>query len=88
MTGDSKEKDQKKTGRRVISLEESKDPEHLRRLGFGTEFIKIVQGIDPEEAERRQTQEKINNGNIGRGNVKRVKAARENLLAWIEKTYG
>jgi len=37
---------------------------------------------------KEQTQQKIDNGNIGRGNVKRVKAARENLLAWIEKTYG
>ena len=37
---------------------------------------------------KEQTQQKIDSGNIGRGNVKRVKAARENLLAWIEKTYG
>ena len=59
MTGDSADKEQKKTSRRVISLADSKDPEHLRSLGFTTEFIKIVQNIDPDEAERRQTQEKI-----------------------------
>lgn len=59
MTGDNANTEQKKTGRRIISLDEGKDTEHLRKLGFSTDFIKTVQSIDPGEAERRQTQEKI-----------------------------
>jgi len=59
MTGDNADKEQKKTSRRVISLGESKDEKHLRNLGFKSDFIQIVQSIDPDEAERRQTQERV-----------------------------
>lgn len=59
MAGEDKSKEQKKTGRRIISLEESKDEAHLRQLGFTSEFIRIAKNINPEEAERRQTQNKI-----------------------------
>ena len=37
---------------------------------------------------KAKTEEKLKNGRIARGNINRVKKARKNLLAWIEKTYG
>ena len=37
---------------------------------------------------KAETEAKIKSGKIATGNVNRVKKARKNLLAWIEKTYG
>ena len=61
MAGEDKAPMQKNTGRRIISPDEGKDEAHLRELGFNSEFIRIVQNIDADDIERRQTQSRIGN---------------------------